>query len=409
MTPRVKADIRNAQRFQARGELTEARNCAIRAWIGANVAHSIPTTSRSLNPVLLFPEDDALHFFAWNTATELVYIDLSHNSVKLAWRASLDPAAQKSASTKVSAPYAFVREESVLHEDGTRPTITKPLVFFEVEYNTFGGLLYGRVTKSGDFIALGRDALIWHYYDGTPDGGANGGITNVGGRWSAWPKVRVIAGEHDGFAKLDRQPAGPVAVIRASQAFVRLAHQYLAKGDLTAARNAALAAWAGADIADPRKGKTSDVLEDTYLFPEGQALRFFTWDMEYRINYVEIRDNSVALVWAADLDSIERRLNPEDKQMVAWPSNLMPRVPYKFDSGSAMTREYGIRPDMKGALVFFQAQYVVGELIFGRVAADGSLKPWTGTALKQSDHHVDVVPIPDERIAAPADRAKQNQ
>ena len=119
MTPQVTADLRSAHRLQVRGEITAARNCAIRAWIGANIAHSIPTTSRSLNPVLLFPEHDSLHFFAWNTATELVYIDASHNSVKLTWRASLEPAAPNSAYAKMNAPYTFVRESVVLHEDGS--------------------------------------------------------------------------------------------------------------------------------------------------------------------------------------------------------------------------------------------------------------------------------------------------
>ena len=153
-----------------------------------------------------------------------------------------------------------------------------------------------------------------------------------------WPIVRSIPQEHGSFTELNRQTAGPVAVSYAGRTFARLAHQYLAKDDLTAARNAALAAWAGADIPDPRKGKTSDVLMDTYLFPEGDALRFFTWDMEYRINYVEIRGDMVALVWAADLVGDDRLL--PDGRTVPWPSNLMPRVPYKFDAGSAMTREY---------------------------------------------------------------------
>jgi hypothetical protein len=87
----------------------------------------------------------------------------------------------------------------------------------------------------------------------------------------------------------------------------------------------------------------------------------------------------------------------------------MSRVPYKFDAGSAMTREYGIRPEIHGGLVFFQAQYAVGVLGFGHVAADGSLKPWNGAALKVSDHHVDVVPIPDEHIAVPVDPSKQSR
>jgi len=84
LTAQVETDLRNAQRSQTKGDLTAARNSAISAWIEADIEHSIPTTSRSLNPILLFPEGDALHFFAWNTATELVYIDLSHDIVKLA-------------------------------------------------------------------------------------------------------------------------------------------------------------------------------------------------------------------------------------------------------------------------------------------------------------------------------------
>jgi len=363
------ADLRNALRLQAGGEITSARNCAIRAWIGAGIAHSIPTTSPSLNPVLLFPEHDSLHFFAWNTATELTYIDLSHGSVKVTWRAALAPMDPPAASplvpsTNTSAPYAFVREEVVLHEDGVRPVITKPLVYFEVEYNTFGGLLYGRVKKSGDFISLGRDAQTWHY-TGANDGGVNrGGVSRVNHRWVAWPRVRSIPGERDGFAALDRQPTEPAAVSRAGQASARLARQYIEKGDLTAARNAALAAWVKAEYAWSKagipgcSGGDGDTIQEVYVFPKGQALRFFETNLEGRITYIEIRGDSVVLVWAADLLGGGGRrfvFSPNDERMVLWPSNLMPRVPYRFIAGSAISREVGRMPAVENDLVFFDA------------------------------------------------------
>lgn len=394
----VATDLRNARWLQARGEITAARNFAIRAWIGANVSHSIPVTSPSLNPVLLFPERDALHFFAWNTATELVYIDLSRGTVELAWRASFDPLASISASTKANAPYAFVRDAVVIHEDGVRPVITKPLVYFEVEYDTLGGLLYGRAKQSGDFIAMGRDALTWHH-DGISDGD-HGSINNVNGRWVAWPKVRSIPGERDDFAGLDRQAARPVAVSNAGKAFAQLAHQYLAKGDLTAARNAALAAWSRANIAGSVAGGHGATLEEVYLFPEGQALRFFDWCVGVRITYIEIREDAVAFVWAADLGGDDRRfvVSPQDDRMVPWPSNLLPHFPFTFASGSMMTLEVGHRPDVGDALVFFDAEYATGGVPFGRVADDGRLHPTAETGLRHQDGHVVVVPIPGERM-----------
>jgi hypothetical protein len=417
MSSQVTNNLQNATRLQARGNITAARNCAIRAWIEAGVAHSIPTTSPSLNPVLLFPEHDALHFFAWNTATELVYIDLSRNSVKLAWRASLAPTEPPAASplvptTNASAPYTFVREEVVLHEDGVRPVITKPLVFFEVEYNTFGGLLYGRVKKSGDFISLGRDAQVWHY-TGSNEGGVNrGGVVRVNNRWVAWPTVRSIPGERDGFAELDRLPAEPAAVSHAGEASARLARQYIEKGDLTAARNAALAAWSKAEEAWRKagipgcSGGDGDTIQEVYVFPEGQALRFFETNLEGRIMYIEICGDSVALVWAADLLGGGGRrfvFSLKDERMVLWPSNLMPRVPYRFIAGSAISREVGRMPAVENDLVFFDAQGAVGDLVFGRIPEDGMLRGSGNAKMTFSDGHYKVVPIPDERVAQPAD------
>ncbi len=395
------ANLRRAQRLQAKGDLTGARNAAIRAWLGAGIAHSIPVTTGSLLPVILFPERDALHFFAWNTATEVAYVDLSGKTVKLAWRATLKPFAANPASTGSPAPFAFLREEALVHEDGVRPKISAPLVYFEVEYISFGGLIYGRVTQSGDFVSLGKNALTWHHYDGSNVGG----VTYFGGRWVAWPTVISIPGERNGIAGLQHQAPGPVAVSSAAAALARQANEFMAKGDLTAARNAAIAAWTKANIAGSIAGVGPDSLVELLLFPEGEALRFFDFNKDRRITYIEIRGDSVALMWAADVGSSERRFvtTPKDEKLVPWPTNLMPRIPEKFAGGATLTREVGRRPGFNGAFVFFTAEPAVGGMGLGRVAADGSLKvlggvQWPGGTMP---HPLQVAPIPGERAVAP--------
>jgi hypothetical protein len=137
-----------------RGDLTNARKTAIRAWEAAQIEPRFPADGVPLWFGYLFPEGEALRFFIWERASRLLYVELRDGSVTLPWQAHVKEGATGSFSKAdtiskyITASYLIPNRAGVDAEVGQRPMLDRPLSFFQT-HPSVGMILYGQVTRDG--------------------------------------------------------------------------------------------------------------------------------------------------------------------------------------------------------------------------------------------------------------------
>ncbi|WP_334073576.1 MULTISPECIES: copper amine oxidase N-terminal domain-containing protein [Paenibacillus] len=124
-------------------------------------------------------------------------------------------------------------------------------------------------------------------------------------------------------------------------------------------------------------GYTNDVRVTKYYFPYGQARKFFIQKGEY-IGYFEVREGAAWQTW-------EGKITSKKKQE---PDAIPGLVP-------AISKEWGKRPDYKGAYVYYSHWWMGGTVNYGIIEEDGPTKE-TGSIDNIFDR-VKITPIDGEK------------
>jgi hypothetical protein len=175
------------------------------------------------------------------------------------------------------------------------------------------------------------------------------------------------------------------------QCFYDQAKEAVARGDLVNARRAAVQAWGSAGI-KARFPADGEPPYYSYLFPEGEALRFYYRDRGTVLLYIELSEGKATLVWQAKLkqgggnslgkkDTISRYLSEYSVEATA-----------------------GTRPTLDTPLIYFTLFPTVGSMAFGSITRDG--KQIDRGALHVTAEDVEknklILEIPGEKAAGPA-------
>jgi hypothetical protein len=151
----------------------------------------------------------------------------------------------------------------------------------------------------------------------------------------------------------------PSATNAQVQEYYRKAQAYLAKSDLPRARFAAVKAWEAAKIEPRFSVEGEPIPEVVYLFPEGEALRFFMRRRENPLLFVELKNGGVILRWQAHLKRDGGR-GPTRNTLL-----------FGYLSGLSVDAQFGRKPAIHKPLVFFEFHPMVGDVHYGRVTAGG--------------------------------------
>jgi hypothetical protein len=175
------------------------------------------------------------------------------------------------------------------------------------------------------------------------------------------------------------------------KSYYKKARAFLKKGDLASGRRSAIMAWGAAPF-PPQFPADGESMSFSYLFPEGEALRFFIWERASRLLYVEIRDAAVRLPWQAHF-----RLHSQGRLAT---DDVISR--YLGDRG--VDAQTGQRPAIDKPMVFFRAHPSVGAIYYGHITRAGAVLDERELDVTGKTVFPDeiIVAIPGERVADPA-------
>lgn len=184
------------------------------------------------------------------------------------------------------------------------------------------------------------------------------------------------------------------------------ARAFLKRGDLAHARRAAAKAWEKAELKPLVPADGEPMPEYAYVFPEGEALRFFRWDRNARLSYIEVRRTGVCLLWQVHTVQTGLSINRHKVVSTGRGIDLGP-----YFAGYFINQEYGKRPALGAVLTrpftYFELHPTVGAVHYGQIDPAGKVTHRGAASVTSAEVQKNgiVTPIPGERPLALAGRS----
>lgn len=161
----ISAYIREGRRLMRRGDLTDARNSILRAWVLYGSSHYTHITPKYLYVwfyTYLFPQGDAMRLFQWDWGSRVIYAEVRGDTFKVEWQADLG--VQNAGKNACQLPFITTTGNAVAQSYGSPPAGNTALAYYQIDPSR-SLMSYGRITRSGVWIKGGSahmdDLGLW--------------------------------------------------------------------------------------------------------------------------------------------------------------------------------------------------------------------------------------------------------
>ena len=149
-------------------------------------------------------------------------------------------------------------------------------------------------------------------------------------------------------------------------ASIQDARKLAGKGDLVGSRNAVFLAWSlYASTHQTPITATGELPVYEYLFPKGKAMCLFDLSLGSRLIYAEVRGDTFAVTWQAQLEQTNARTSGRNTRKGAT------QLPFVRAAGYKIVQELGHRPPADMPLVFFIWHPSVSLFSYGHINSTG--------------------------------------
>ena len=165
----ISAFIQEGRRLVRRGDLTDARNAILRAWVLYGSSHYTNITPKSLDEwsyTYLFPQGEAMRMFQIDWKSRLFYAEVRGDTFKVEWQAGLEYeiTVRNAGKNACQLPFITTTGNGVVQSYGSPPAGNLALVYYQID-PILSLMSYGRITRSGAWVKGGsvfmNDLGLW--------------------------------------------------------------------------------------------------------------------------------------------------------------------------------------------------------------------------------------------------------